>query len=125
MIYTVLIAFLLSTLIAVTYEKTFRGLSYSRNYVQSLIMSAIVAATIMQAIGDSLASPNMMLDLRIPQNQRYQQIVLDTAIARMLAGELTPAEAAEVIHDGWEEITEELGRETQKAAYRASLGLSN
>ena len=54
-IYTVLVSFLLSTLIALTYEKTFRGLSYSRNYVQALILSSIVAATIMQAIGDSLA----------------------------------------------------------------------
>jgi len=55
-IYTLLISFLLSTLIAIVYEKTFRGLSYSRNFVQSLILSSIVAATVMQAIGDSLAS---------------------------------------------------------------------
>lgn len=88
-------------------------------------MSEAAARNYLGAIGDSLASPNMMLDLRVPQNQRYQQIVLDTAIARMLAGELTPAEAAEVIYAGWEEITEELGRDEQKAAYRASLGLSN
>ena len=88
-------------------------------------MSEKAARNYLGAIGDSLASPNMMLDLRIPQNQRYQQIVLDTAIARMLAGELSPSEAAEVIYDGWEEITEELGREEQKRAYRASLGLGN
>lgn len=55
-LYTLLISFLLSTLIALVYEKTFRGLSYSRNFVQALILSAIVAATVMQAIGDSLAS---------------------------------------------------------------------
>ncbi len=54
-VYTVLLAFLLSTVIAVTYEKTFRGLSYSRNFVQALILAAIVAATVMHAIGDSLA----------------------------------------------------------------------
>ena len=30
----------------------------------------------------------MVLDLRIPRNQRYQQIVLDTAVARYLAGEI-------------------------------------
>jgi uncharacterized membrane protein YhiD involved in acid resistance len=53
--YTVLIAFLLSTAVGLTYVKTFRGLSYSRNYVQALIFGAIVAATVMQAIGDSLA----------------------------------------------------------------------
>jgi len=54
-IFTVFLAFLLSTLIAVTYEKTFRGLSYSRNFVQALVLAAIVAATVMHAIGDSLA----------------------------------------------------------------------
>lgn len=55
-IYNVLLSFLMSTMIAVTYEKTFRGLSYSRNFMQSLILSPIVAASIMQAIGDSIAS---------------------------------------------------------------------
>jgi hypothetical protein len=54
-LYTVLIAFLLSTLIAVTYEKTFRGLSYSRNFVQTIVLGSVVAATVLQAVGDSLA----------------------------------------------------------------------
>jgi uncharacterized membrane protein YhiD involved in acid resistance len=52
-IYTVLLSFLLSSLIAVTYERTFRGLSYSRNYIQALILSSIVAGMVMQAIGDN------------------------------------------------------------------------
>lgn len=54
-IYTVLLSFLLSTMIAITYDRTFRGLSYSRNFAQAMILSSIVAATVMQAIGDSLA----------------------------------------------------------------------
>ena len=54
-IYTVLVSFLLSTMVGIAYIKTFKGLSYSRNYVQALILSSIVAATVMQAIGDSLA----------------------------------------------------------------------
>ncbi len=54
-IFTVVLAFLLSTLIAIVYRKTFRGLSYSRNFVQALILSSIVSATVMHAIGDSLA----------------------------------------------------------------------
>jgi uncharacterized membrane protein YhiD involved in acid resistance len=60
-LYTVLLAFLLSTMIAFTYQKTFRGLSYSRNYLQALVLSSIVASTVMQAIGDSLASGLGML----------------------------------------------------------------
>jgi len=55
LIYAVLLAFVLSTLIAITYEKTYRALSYSRNYVQALILISIVATTIMEAVGDSLA----------------------------------------------------------------------
>lgn len=55
-IYNVVLSFLLSTVIAVTYEKTFQGLSYSRNFIQALILSPIVAASIMQAIGDSIAT---------------------------------------------------------------------
>lgn len=54
-LYTMLVAFLLSSLIGLTYERTYRGLSYSRNFVQALILSSIVAAIVMQAIGDSLA----------------------------------------------------------------------
>ncbi len=52
---TVLLSFALSILIAITYDKTFRGLSYSRNFVQALVLASIVAATVMHAIGDSLA----------------------------------------------------------------------
>jgi uncharacterized membrane protein YhiD involved in acid resistance len=52
-LYTVLLSFLLSSLIAVTYEKTFRGLSYSRNFIQAMILSSIVAGMVMQAIGDN------------------------------------------------------------------------
>ena len=54
-LYTVLVSFLLSSLVGVTYIKTFKGLSFSTGYVQALILSSIVAATVMQAIGDSLA----------------------------------------------------------------------
>ncbi|MBN1130435.1 MAG: DUF4956 domain-containing protein [Chitinispirillaceae bacterium] len=52
-LYTVLLSFLLSSLIAITYEKTFRGLSYSRNFIQAIILSSIVAGMVMQAIGDN------------------------------------------------------------------------
>jgi hypothetical protein len=54
-LYTILLAFLLCALVAITYEKTFRGLSYSRNYVQSLVLGGLVSATVMQAVGDNLA----------------------------------------------------------------------
>jgi multiple sugar transport system substrate-binding protein len=87
-------------------------------------MSPEAASNYLGAIEKSLASPNMVLDLRIPQNQRYQQVVLDTALAQFAAGEITRDEAIQQIYDGWQEITDELGREDQLAAYRGSLGVA-
>ena len=53
--FALLLAFVLSTMLAFVYQKTFRGLSYSRNYVQAIVLISIVAAMIIQAVGDSLA----------------------------------------------------------------------
>ncbi|MDR7468493.1 MAG: extracellular solute-binding protein [Armatimonadota bacterium] len=86
-------------------------------------MSREAARNYLGAIEASLNSPNMVLDLRIPQNQRYQQIVLDTAIAKLLAREITIEQAMKEITDGWEAITNELGRDKQLKAYRESLGI--
>lgn len=55
LLYVFLLAFLLSTAIAFSYIKTFRGLSYSRNYIQSIILISILAAVVIQSVGDSLA----------------------------------------------------------------------
>ncbi len=86
-------------------------------------MSASAARNYLGAIEASLNSPNMVLDLRVPQNQRYQQVVLDTAIAKLLAKQITVQQAMKEITDGWESITNELGRDAQGQAYRASLGV--
>jgi multiple sugar transport system substrate-binding protein len=80
------------------------------------------AANYLGAIQESLNSPNMALDLRIPQNARYEQVILDTVLSQFLAGEFTPEEAAQQIFDQWEEVTNELGREDQLAAYLGTLG---
>ncbi|MBN1780330.1 DUF4956 domain-containing protein [bacterium] len=50
-----LVAFLFSTGIAVVYERTFQGLSYSRGLVQSMILGSIVSCLLMIAIGDNIA----------------------------------------------------------------------
>lgn len=52
---SLLTAFLLSSVVAFVYVKTHRGLSYSRSFVQSLVLGGIVAATVMLAIGNNLA----------------------------------------------------------------------
>ncbi|MEZ4990309.1 MAG: DUF4956 domain-containing protein [Saprospiraceae bacterium] len=52
---TVLCAFFLASLIVVTYEWTSRSVQRPLYFLQSMALIAIVAATVMQAIGDSLA----------------------------------------------------------------------
>ncbi len=75
------------------------------------------------AIQNSLNSPNMVLDLRIPQNQQYEQVVLDDVLSRFVAGEMSSADAAKEISDRWNELTDQFGRDSQLAAYKASLGI--
>jgi multiple sugar transport system substrate-binding protein len=85
-------------------------------------MSEKAAKDYLGAIQDSLNSPNMVLDLRIPNNQRYQQVALDTAVARFLAGELDVKATMKSIESSWNEITEEVGKDKQMKAYRATIG---
>lgn len=86
--------------------------------------SEAAAENYLGAINASLDSPNMVIDLAIPGVQRYQQVVLDTVVSQFLAGEFTAEEAAQQMYDQSEEITNELGRDAQQAAYLASLGVS-
>ena len=87
-------------------------------------MSDQAAKDYLGAIQSSLQSPNMILDLRIPKTQQYQQVVLDKAVSQFLAGEIDRDTAMKQINDGWEEITNQEGRDTQLAAYKASLGVA-
>jgi multiple sugar transport system substrate-binding protein len=86
-------------------------------------LSEAAATEYLGAIKSSLQSPNMVLDMRIPLTKRYEQDVLDTALAQYLAGELDAAGAEQAISDGWNAITDEAGKDSQLAAYVASLGV--
>jgi multiple sugar transport system substrate-binding protein len=87
-------------------------------------MNEAMAKDYLGAIQASLQSPNMILDLRIPQNQYYEQVVLDQAIAQFLAGELDAAATMKQIEDAWNAKTQELGADKQAAAYKATLGVT-
>jgi multiple sugar transport system substrate-binding protein len=86
-------------------------------------MSEAAAKNYLGAIQDSLNSPNMILDLRIPQNQKYQQVVLDEAVSRFLAGEIDRDTAMKTIESGWNDLNDQIGKDDQLAAYRNSLGV--
>ena len=86
-------------------------------------LSKAAADNYLGAIKSSLENKNMVLDLRIPLTKRYEQDVLDTALAQYLAKELDAAGAEQAIADGWNAITDEAGKDKQLAAYVASLGV--
>jgi multiple sugar transport system substrate-binding protein len=86
-------------------------------------MSEAAAKDYLGAIQASLQSPNMILDLRIPKTQEYQQVDLDKALAQFLAGELSRDDAMQQIFDQWQSLTDSEGRDKQLAAYKASLGV--
>ena len=80
-------------------------------------MSDAAADNYLGAIKASLQNPNMVLDLRIPKTKEYEQDVLDTAVSQYIAGELTAEETMQQITDGWNQITDQVGRDAQLAAY--------
>lgn len=53
--YALALSFILGTVIAVVYVRTFQGLSYSRNFIHCLVLCPVVTAIAMQAVGDNLA----------------------------------------------------------------------
>lgn len=96
-------------------------LSYNEGWKKAG-MSEKAAASYLGAIKDSLNSPNMILDLRIPQNQKYQQVVLDEAIARFLAGEIDEEATIKAVADGWKDLNDQIGTEDQLKFYKNTLG---
>jgi len=97
-------------------------LSYGAAWKQAG-MSEKAAASYLGAIRASLDSPNMILDLRIPQNQKYQQVVLDEAIARFLSGEIDKETAIKAIEDGWNDLNSQIGKDEQMKFYQGTLGV--
>lgn len=87
-------------------------------------MSDEAAKSYLGAIKESLSSPNMILDLRIPQNQKYQQVVLDEAVSRFLAGEIDRDAAIKAIEDGWNDLNDQIGKDEQLKIYKATIGAS-
>jgi uncharacterized membrane protein YhiD involved in acid resistance len=48
-------AFFLSSVVAIVYERTFQGLSWSRGLMQSMVLGGIITCLLMIAIGDNVA----------------------------------------------------------------------
>ena len=86
-------------------------------------MSETAAELYLGPIEESLQNPNMALDLRVGQANQYTNVLEDQAIAQFLAGELTKEEAMQQMYDAWQNLTDQIGRDQQAAAYAASLNV--
>jgi uncharacterized membrane protein YhiD involved in acid resistance len=54
-LWSLTLAFVLSTLVAWVYELTYQGLSYSRTFVHSIALGGMLSAMVMLAIGNDIA----------------------------------------------------------------------
>jgi multiple sugar transport system substrate-binding protein len=95
----------------------------TRDVWKAVGMSDQAADNYLGAIEASLQNPNMVLDLRIPKTKEYEQDVLDVAVSQYIAGELNAEETMQQITDGWNQITDQVGRDAQLKAYQDSLGV--
>src|SRR6266566_5151058 len=87
-------------------------------------MSEQAAKDYLGAIQSSLQSPNMVLDLRVPQSAFYEGTALDQALAQLLAGEISLNQTMAQITAQWNKKTDEIGRQSQLDAYKASLSVT-
>ena len=71
---------------------------------------------------DALSREQYLFALRVPGHERYLA-ALDEAVGRVLAGDTSAADALAAAGKQWQAITDELGRDAQRTAYRRSLGL--
>jgi multiple sugar transport system substrate-binding protein len=72
---------------------------------------------------DSYNHPNAAIEPRIPGIFQYYSVAEDE-LAKGFAGQYVRAqETADAIAAAWERITDQIGRESQIALYKASLGM--
>ncbi len=89
------------------------GAGYDRAFVEDYIGSN----------ADSYNHPNAAIEPRIPGIFQYYSVAEDE-LAKGYAGQYKSAqETADAIAAAWEKITDQIGRDSQIALYKASLGL--
>ncbi len=81
-IFNILLSFGLSLLIAIIYKKTHKGLSYSRSYVESLVMMSVLAAIAMMILGNNVVRALGILG--VFTLIRFRTIIKDTKDATYL-----------------------------------------
>ncbi len=78
-------------------------------------------ASYLASQADSYNHPNGAIEPRIPGIFQYY-VAAETELARAFAGQVTAQEALDAAAAAWEQITDDLGRESQIELYKAALG---
>ena len=71
---------------------------------------------------DSYNHPNAAIEPRIPGIFQYYSIAEDE-LSKIYAGQFDAQTGADNIAKAWDKITDQIGRESQIALYKASLGM--
>jgi multiple sugar transport system substrate-binding protein len=85
-------------------------------------MGATQTTEYLDAIRNTINSPNAVIDLRIPGAAEYFD-ALDTQLAKAVAGQVTSQAAMDQVAKDWNAITDRLGRPQQIKLYRQMYGL--
>ena len=106
---TLLLTFVLTFIFTMVYQRTFSGFSYSRTFLQSLILGSIVCCGLVLAIGDNLARGLGIMGtltiirfrtlVRDPRDAMFLFACLATGIA-CGAGMITIAVAMTIVFNG-------------------------
>ncbi len=74
----------------------------------------------LDTISTSLTNKNVVYDITLPGAGEYYQ-VLDNAVYKAVKGESSITQALQEASDGWESITDKIGRESQIKYHKATL----
>jgi len=55
-LFSILLSFVLSSVIALTYQLTSKGSAFSRNFFQAMVLSSVVTCMVIMAVGNNLAA---------------------------------------------------------------------
>lgn len=87
------------------------GAGYPEAYAEQYLASIL----------NSYEHPNRIVDMRIPGTGQYW-ILLEDAYTRAVTGEIDSQTALDDAVAQWQDLTDQLGRESQQSLYSASLG---
>lgn len=86
-------------------------------WVKNANWDPIVAKSYINTIGTMSKSTNKVLDLRIHLSGQYMDS-LSTGVYRALSERSTPQEALNIVADEWQQLTQRVGIDKQREAYR-------